>query len=124
MDDPHYLRYLRWRSEAVRQCRSAVLPPVVERLPAKIDVAAIRERLGEAFCGRPVSQRDFARRYGFGRDAVRDWELGRRQPNPAARVLLLLIDHDPDAVEAALQAAACRDQSEQPAAAAVPSAVS
>jgi putative transcriptional regulator len=36
---------------------------------------------------------------------VRDWEQGRRNPDRAARTLLLVIDRNPKAVERALSAA-------------------
>jgi putative transcriptional regulator len=61
-----------------------------------VDVKAIRTRLG-------LSQEDFARRFGFSVAAVRDWEQHRRQPEQAARVLLLIIDHNPDIVNEALR---------------------
>lgn len=64
-------------------------------LPPKVDVAAIRKRTG-------LSQDKFARRYGFSPSAVRDWEQRRRNPEPAARTLLLVIDREPLAVERAL----------------------
>jgi putative transcriptional regulator len=64
-------------------------------LPPKVDVAAIRKRTG-------LSQDKFARRYGFSPSAVRDWEQRRRNPEPAARTLLLVIDREPRAVERAL----------------------
>lgn len=62
------------------------------------DVKAIRERRG-------LSQQAFADRYGFSAAAVRDWEQGRRQPEAAARSLLLVIDREPEAVDRALSAA-------------------
>jgi hypothetical protein len=45
---------------------------------------------------------------------VRDWEQGRRQPEQAARVLLLVIDHNPKAVFAALENVVQRSNSRQP----------
>ena len=63
--------------------------------PARVDVKAIRGRRG-------LSQVAFARRYGFSPDAVRDWEQGRRQPEQAARTLLLIIDKEPDVVDRVL----------------------
>jgi putative transcriptional regulator len=51
-----------------------------------------------------LTQAAFARRFGFTAAAVRDWKQGRRQPEQAARVLLLLIAHNPDAVTEALAA--------------------
>ncbi|HET8729071.1 MAG TPA: helix-turn-helix domain-containing protein, partial [Alphaproteobacteria bacterium] len=55
----------------------------------------VRRRLG-------LSQQEFAARYGFAVSALRDWEQGRRRPEQAARVLLKVIEHEPQAVERAL----------------------
>ena len=65
--------------------------------PATVDVRAIRTRLG-------LSQTTFASRFGFTPASVRDWEQGRRQPEAAARVLLLVILHSPEVVDRAIQA--------------------
>jgi putative transcriptional regulator len=67
--------------------------------PDAIDVRAIRDRLG-------LSRRAFAEKFGLAVAAVRDWEQGLRRPDPAARVLLLVIDRSPDAVVDALKHAA------------------
>ena len=40
----------------------------------------------------------FADRFGLDARAVQDWEQGRRVPDRAARVLLTVIDRDPEAV--------------------------
>ncbi|MDO9473652.1 MAG: helix-turn-helix domain-containing protein [Caulobacter sp.] len=64
-------------------------------VPAQIDVKAIRARTG-------LSQDRFANRFGFNAATLRDWEQGRRQPEPTARVLLTVIDREPEAVERAL----------------------
>jgi putative transcriptional regulator len=69
-------------------------------IPPSVDVKTIRSR-------RRLTQKAFAERYGFSPAAVRDWEQNRRNPDPAARTLLLVIDREPEAVERAL-AAACR----------------
>ncbi len=45
---------------------------------------AIRDRLG-------LTRPAFAQRFGLAVAAVRDWEQGLRRPDPAARVLLLVI---------------------------------
>ncbi len=115
MDDLHLQRYQRWRTEAVRLRRVAADPPAASRLPAKVDVAAIRLRLGRVLGAKPISQTAFARRYGFSVQAVRAWEYGHRTPDVSARVLLLLIDRDPHLVdtvidEAIQQAAAERER--------------
>ena len=44
----------------------------------------------------------FAARFGLDARAVQDWEQGRRAPDRAARVLLTVIDRDPEAVVRAL----------------------
>jgi putative transcriptional regulator len=69
----------------------------IAHVPESVDVKAIRTQLG-------LSQGVFARRFGFTPAAVRDWEQQRRQPEQAARVLLLVIAHDPGVVERALAA--------------------
>jgi putative transcriptional regulator len=67
--------------------------------PDMVDVRAIRERLG-------LSRPAFAARFGLAVGAVRDWEQGLRRPDPAARVLLLVIDKAPDVVTRVLAEAA------------------
>jgi putative transcriptional regulator len=64
-------------------------------VPKKIDVRKIRTRLG-------LSQERFARTYGFALSAVRDWEQGRRHPERSARILLKVVENEPDAVTRAL----------------------
>lgn len=64
-------------------------------VPATTDVAALRRRLG-------LTQAGFAARYGLNVATVRDWEQNRRQPDQPARVLLKVIESDPEAVERAL----------------------
>ena len=61
-------------------------------VPATVDVRAIRKNRGQ-------TQDGFARTFGFSVSAVRDWEQGRRQPERAARILLAMIAHAPEAVE-------------------------
>jgi len=67
----------------------------VAHVPEKVDVAAIRNRLG-------LSQAEFAMRFGFTLDAVQNWEQGRRRPEGAARALLRVIEREPAAVQRAL----------------------
>ena len=62
-----------------------------------LDVRAIRQRQG-------LSQKAFAAKYGFALATLRNWEQGRRVPVGASRVLLLVIEKQPQAVEAALAA--------------------
>jgi putative transcriptional regulator len=65
------------------------------RVPETVDVKAIRKRLG-------LTQAAFAQRYGFELSSIRNWEQGRRQPEGPARLLLLVIDKEPEAVHRAL----------------------
>ncbi len=67
----------------------------VVHVPKQIDVKAVRKRLG-------LSQAAFAARFGFSVGTLRDWEQKRRRPDGPARVLLTVIDREPEAVERAL----------------------
>ncbi len=73
---------------------TALLGRIVDD-PAAGRVAALRKRM-------KLSRRKFADRFGLDARAVQDWEQGRRVPDRAARVLLTVIDHNPEAVERAL----------------------
>ncbi len=92
-------RILRSVRSARSYARDEATEGFVTHVPEGVDVKTIRERLG-------LSQDAFAERFGLSPAAIRDWEQHRRQPDPAARVLLLVIAHDPDAVVNALQRAA------------------
>ncbi len=67
-------------------------------VPRRIDVRAIRTRLG-------MSQAEFAGRFGFSVNTLRHWEQGKRQPEGPARAYLLVIDRAPKTVQRALRAA-------------------
>jgi putative transcriptional regulator len=80
--------------EAVAQARGEIALP--ERLiEVEPDVISIRKRLG-------LSRESFARRFGLDPRAVQDWEQGRRRPDRAARVLLTIIEREPEVVDRAL----------------------
>lgn len=64
--------------------------------PAKVDVRSIRRKLG-------YSQARFAARYGFSIGRLRDWEQGRSPIDTPSRILLTVIDKEPDAIERALK---------------------
>jgi putative transcriptional regulator len=64
-------------------------------VPEKVDVRKIRIRLG-------LTQETFAATYGFALSAVRDWEQGRRRPERSARILLKIVEKEPEAVSRAL----------------------
>jgi putative transcriptional regulator len=55
------------------------------------NVRALRRRLG-------LSQAQFAKRFGFSIETLRNYEQGHRQPNGPARILLEVIAAEPDAV--------------------------
>jgi putative transcriptional regulator len=64
-------------------------------VPRAVDVKKIRKQLG-------LSQETFAATYGFALSAVRDWEQGRRRPERSARILLKIVEKEPEAVTRAL----------------------
>lgn len=64
-------------------------------LPPRIDVRALRQRLG-------VSQAEFARRYLLSVRTVQQWEQELREPSEPARVLLFAIERDPGGIERVL----------------------
>jgi putative transcriptional regulator len=64
-------------------------------VPSRVNVKKIRTRLG-------LSQESFAQTYGFALSAVRDWEQGRRQSERSARILLKVVEKEPEAVTRAL----------------------
>lgn len=88
-------RLLKSVREARAYARGEKVKGLVVHVPDEIDVKAVRGKLG-------LTQRQFADRFGFGYDAIRDWEARRRQPERAARVLLKVIDYRPEIVEEAL----------------------
>lgn len=61
-----------------------------------VDVAGLRKRLG-------LSQDKFAAIFGISAKTVRNWEQGVRHPEGPARVLLQVIDVEPEAVMRALR---------------------
>ena len=67
----------------------------VVHVPNEVDVRAIRKRLA-------LTRIEFANRFGFSPDAVKEWETGRRVPERSARVLLKIVEHEPEAVRRAL----------------------
>ncbi|MGH6877799.1 MAG: helix-turn-helix domain-containing protein [Rhizomicrobium sp.] len=60
-------------------------------------VRTLRRRLG-------LTQREFADRYGFSVETIRNYEQGHRRPTGPARVLLQVIANEPDAITRALAA--------------------
>jgi putative transcriptional regulator len=66
--------------------------------PTDVDVVKIRQSMG-------LTREAFALRFGLPLGTVRDWEQHKRKPDGAARVLLTVIDKEPEAVTRALAAA-------------------
>ena len=62
---------------------------------ADVKPALVRKKLH-------MSQAAFAKLFGLSVSTVRDWEQGRRKPEGPARVLLQVIDREPQAVRRAL----------------------
>lgn len=91
-------RLLRSARNARAFARGEKTEGFIVHVPDEIDVKAVRRKLG-------MTQQQFAAQFGFGYDALRDWEAGRRRPERAARVLLTVIGYKPDVVQEALKRA-------------------
>ncbi len=63
---------------------------------ADVDITHLREKLG-------LSQDRFAALFGLSSRTVRNWEQGVRHPEGPARILLQVIDREPEAVMRALR---------------------
>ena len=71
------------------------LPYRIVENPTAMHIRALRKRM-------KLSRQKFADRFGLDARAVQDWERGRVAPDRAARILLTIIDRDPDSVLRAL----------------------
>ena len=69
---------------------------VVSHEPEVIDVQAIRQKTG-------MSQQRFCATFGISLGTLRHWEQGLRSPRGPARVLLKIVNKNPNAVIQALQ---------------------
>jgi putative transcriptional regulator len=72
--------------------------PAKLHVPAEIDVRGIRSKLH-------LSQEDFAAWFGFTINQIREWEQGRARPLGGVRAYLMLIEGDPQGIQALLRAA-------------------
>ena len=70
--------------------------PARLHIPADIDVKSIRSKLS-------FSQDEFATRFGFTVNQIKDWEQGRSRPLGGVRAYLMIIEHDPASVLALLR---------------------
>ena len=82
--------------EAIAHARGQGPATVHEIEVPEPDVRAIRARTG-------LSQAAFARSIGVAKGTLLNWEQRRRRPEGPARVLLALIDKDPQIVQKTLQ---------------------
>jgi putative transcriptional regulator len=81
--------------EAVAWKRGETALEVVNIDPMPVEtIRAIRKKVAR-------SAKEFERRFGIPAATVNNWEQGRRQPDPASRLLLKVIDADPELVERA-----------------------
>jgi putative transcriptional regulator len=86
-------------NEVLAHVRGEVgLPSRIVDDPSRSRIIAVRKKLG-------LSRREFAERYHLDLRTVQDWEQGRRRPDQAARVLLTVIEREPEAVARALTGA-------------------
>ncbi len=76
-------------------CGEISLPCRIIDDPSAERIRALRARFS-------LSRRQFAEKFGLDVRAIQDWEQGRRVPDRTARVLLTVIEKDPEAVERAL----------------------
>jgi putative transcriptional regulator len=76
--------------DAIAHARGRKSSAIVHE-PETIDVKAIRKKTG-------MSQQRFCDTFGISLGTLRHWEQGLRSPRGPARVLLKVVDHDPNAV--------------------------
>lgn len=97
-DDTNFNRIMEGLGEALEIAEGRAEPARVYTAPEMIDVKALRATMG-------MTQDQFAAQFGFTKGAVRDWEQNRREPVATARILLKLIEQEPEAVRRVLRAA-------------------
>jgi putative transcriptional regulator len=76
--------------DAIKHAKDKKSPAVVHK-PETINVKAIRVKTG-------MSQQRFCATFGISLGTLRHWEQGLRFPRGPARVLLKVVDNDPEAV--------------------------
>lgn len=69
----------------------------LSQMRRSVDTVTIREKLN-------LTQQEFASTFHLSLNAIRNWEAGRSLPDQAARILLKVIGHNPEAVKEALEA--------------------
>ena len=84
-------------SEVLAHVRGEIdLPCRIVEDPTAERILSLRKRM-------KLSRRKFADCFGLDARALQDWEQGRRTPDRAARVLLTVIERNPEAVVRALR---------------------
>lgn len=78
-------------NEALEHAKGHNVPGMRVHVPVDLDVKAIRERAG-------LSQPSFANSIAVSLGTLRGWEQRRRRPEGPARVLLALLDRNPQIV--------------------------
>lgn len=73
-------------------------------LPVRRVEAMSAERIRSIRRAVALSPKQFEREFGIPARTLEGWEQDRRRPDPAARVLLTVIEKDPEAVRRALDA--------------------
>jgi putative transcriptional regulator len=73
-------------------------------LPVRNVPSMTADRVKAIRKGAAKSSREFSARFGIPLRTLEGWEQGRRRPDPAASVLLRVIEQNPKAVEDALAA--------------------
>ena len=76
--------------DAIKHARGKKSKAIVHK-PETIDVKAIHKKTG-------LSQQGFCAAFGISLGTLRHWEQGLRLPRGPARVLLKVVDNDPEAV--------------------------
>ncbi|OGT44428.1 MAG: transcriptional regulator [Gammaproteobacteria bacterium RIFCSPHIGHO2_12_FULL_37_34] len=66
------------------------------KVPDKIDVRGIRENL-------KLSRQQFSDYFGFSIRTVQHWEQGNRRPQGPAKILLLLLQREPNTIAGILR---------------------
>jgi len=79
--------------EALAWKRGEIALEVVNIDPMPVErIRAIRRKVAR-------SARQFETKFGIPASTINNWEQGRRRPDPAGRLLLKMIEQDPEAVE-------------------------
>jgi putative transcriptional regulator len=79
------------KNAAAASCGEAARDNGRVHIPDTVDIRTVRLKTG-------LVQSAFADRYGLSLYTLRNWEQGKRRPDPAARAYLTIIEKAPDMV--------------------------